>query len=102
VDNTHPIAYGYDDTVPAFRVGTGFYEPTTSPGVNVGTYATPARISGYISEEQADVANGAASIEAHGVGRGNVVLFMDNPNFRAFWYGTNGLMLNAIFFSEIY
>jgi len=27
---------------------------------------------------------------------------MDNPNFRAFWYGTNGLMLNAIFFSEIY
>ena len=102
VDNTHPIAYGYDDTLPAFRVGTGFYEPTMSPGVNVGAYATPARISGYISEEQADVANGAASIEAHGVGRGNVVMFMDNPNFRAFWYGTNGLMLNAIFFSEIY
>ena len=102
LDTTHPIAYGYSDTEAVFRVGTGFYEPSKQPGVNVGHYATPARISGYISEEQAEIAGGAASIEAHRVGRGHVVMLMDNPNFRAFWYGTNGLMLNAIFFSEIY
>ena len=102
LDTTHPIAYGYSDTEAIFRVGTGFYEPTKQPGVNVGHYADPARMSGYISEEQAEVAGGAASIEAHRVGRGHVVMLMDNPNFRAFWYGTNGLMLNAIFFSEIY
>ncbi|WP_245846046.1 M14 family metallopeptidase [Longibacter salinarum] len=101
LDSTHPVAYGYSDTEAVFRVGTGFYEPSKKPGVNVGTYATPARISGYISEEQAEAANGAASIEAHDVVRGNVVMFMDNPNFRAFWYGTNGLFLNAIFFSEL-
>ena len=102
LDNTHPIAYGYDDTEAVFRVGTGFYEPTKQPGVTVGTYGTPARLSGYISDDQADVAAGATSIEAHRVGAGHVVMLMDNPNFRAFWYGTNGLMLNAIFFSEIY
>jgi hypothetical protein len=60
------------------------------------------RLSGYLSEEQMEVAQGAASIEAHRVGGGNVVLFMDNPNFRAFWYGTNGLFLNAILFRDLY
>jgi len=28
-------------------------------------------------------------------------LFTDNTNFRAFWYGTNKLLMNAIFFGEI-
>jgi hypothetical protein len=103
VDPTHPVAYGYDASVPVFRTGTTFYEPSTQPGASVGTYnATTPRLSGYISDDQAEKARGAASIEAHRVGDGNIVLFMDNPNFRAFWYGTNGLMLNAIFFSEIY
>jgi len=26
---------------------------------------------------------------------------MDNPNFRAFWYGTNGLFLNAVHLGQI-
>ncbi|EJF10172.1 hypothetical protein [Pontibacter sp. BAB1700] len=25
----------------------------------------------------------------------------DNPNFRAFWFGTNKLFLNSIFFGQI-
>jgi hypothetical protein len=29
-------------------------------------------------------------------------MFMDNPNFRAFWYGSNGLFLNAITFRTLY
>ena len=103
VDPTHPIAYGYDESVPVFRVGTGFYAPSTAPGTSVATYDDESpRLSGYISDAQREAAQGAASIEAHGVGRGTVVLFMDNPNFRAFWYGTNGLFLNAILFRDLY
>jgi hypothetical protein len=26
---------------------------------------------------------------------------MDTPNFRGFWYGTNGLFLNAVHFGQI-
>ena len=102
LDTTHPVAYGYDETVPVFRVGTGFYDPSDEPGASVGTYdsETP-RLSGYLSDDQAEKARGAASIEAHEVGGGQVVLFMDNPNFRAFWYGTNGLFLNAVYFGQI-
>jgi len=35
------------------------------------------------------------------MGNGRIVSLVDNPNFRAFWYGTNKLMMNAIFFGRI-
>ena len=35
------------------------------------------------------------------MGKGLVILFTDNTNFRAFWYGTNKLLMNAIFFGDI-
>jgi hypothetical protein len=34
-------------------------------------------------------------------GRGAVVRLADDPNFRGFWYGTNKLYLNAIFFGPL-
>ena len=102
LDTTHPVAFGYEESVPVFRVGTGFYDPSDEPGASVGTYdASSARLSGYLSDDQAEQARGAASIEAHEVGGGQVILFMDNPNFRAFWYGTNGLFLNALHFGQL-
>jgi hypothetical protein len=35
------------------------------------------------------------------LGKGKVTVFTDNTNFRAFWYGTNKLMMNAIFFANL-
>lgn len=102
LDPTHPVAYGYEETVPVFRSGTDFYDSSDEPGASVGTYheAEP-RLSGYVSHEQLEQLRGAASIEAHEVGGGEVILFMDNPNFRAFWHGTNGLFLNAVLLGQI-
>jgi len=34
------------------------------------------------------------------LGKGKVIVFTDNTNFRAFWYGTNKLLMNAIFFGK--
>ena len=34
------------------------------------------------------------------VGKGRVVMFADNPNFRGTAYGTNRLFLNSIFLSD--
>ena len=34
------------------------------------------------------------------MGSGRVMVFTDNTNFRAFWYGTNKLLMNAIFFGD--
>ena len=57
-------------------------------------------LSGYVSEEQYEHLGGTATIVARGFGGGNVILFMDNPHFRAFWYGTNSLFLNAVFLGD--
>lgn len=97
LDPTHPVAYGYDESVPVFHSGTTFYDPRAS----VGTYAAMnACLSGYVSDEQLEQLRGAAAIEAHEV-EAQVVLFAPNPDFRAFWHGTNGLFLNAVFFGQI-
>ena len=39
----------------------------------------------------------SASLIVSSLGRGRVIMFADNPNFRGAWYGTNKLFLNALF-----
>ena len=98
LDTTHPLAFGYDRVTPLFRNHEIFFEPSATPGATVARYTESPLLSGYISPKRhAELANTAALI-ARRQGDGAVVLFADNPNFRAFWYGTNGLFLNAVFF----
>jgi hypothetical protein len=101
LDPTHPVAFGYNASVPVFHSGTTFYDPSTEPGASVGVYADDPRLSGYVSDERLDQLRGAAALEAHEAGEGQVILFAFNPNFRAFWYGTNRLFLNAVFFGQV-
>ncbi|MGH9338348.1 MAG: M14 family zinc carboxypeptidase [Acidobacteriota bacterium] len=102
VDATHPIAYGYDSHVAFFRDHTNFFEISKTAGATVARYTDDPLLSGYISREKLQDLKGTAAIIAREVGEGRVVLFADNPNFRTFWYGTNGLFLNAIFFGRVF
>ncbi|MEM8488694.1 MAG: M14 metallopeptidase family protein [Bacteroidota bacterium] len=102
LDTTHPLSYGLRDTIPLFRRGTSFYEPATTPGVNVGVYTTTPLLSGYVSEPQLKNMAGSAALVAMNKGRGSIIAFADNPNFRAFWYGTNRLFVNAVFFGNAF
>ena len=98
LDTTHPLAFGYGDQAPLFRNHEIFFEPSATPGATVARYTSSPLLAGYISpKRQGELADSAALI-ARRQGAGAVVLFADNPNFRAFWYGTNGLFLNAVFF----
>lgn len=102
VDQTHPLAYGLDATLPVFRNSNRFFEPSETPGTNVAVYTESPLLSGYISEEKLMLAPNSAAVVANRMGRGRVVAILDNPNFRAFWYGTNALFLNAVFFGGSY
>jgi len=102
LDNTHPIAYGYQRTLPVFRNNEIFYELSTADAANVGRYTTKPLMSGYISDEMNKEIKNSASIIARNVGSGSVILFADNPHFRAFWFGTEGLFLNAILFGKAF
>ena len=102
LDQTHPLAYGMASTIPIFRNRSSFHEPAERPGTNVAVLTDSPLLSGYISEEKLETAPGSAVLVATRSGRGHVILFMDNPNFRAFWWGTNGLFLNAVFLGSTY
>ena len=102
MDNTHPIAYGYNDTHPVFRRGTAFFKLSEASAANVARYTSSPLISGYIAEEKLSELKNTASIIAKKQGSGRIILFADNPAFRAFWYGTHGLLMNAVFFGQAF
>jgi len=98
LDTTHPVALGLPERLPVFRTHERFYEPSGRPGRDVAVYDEAAPLlSGYLSRPRREQARGAAAVVAEERGRGEVILIMDDPNFRAFWYGTNRLFLNAVF-----
>lgn len=101
LDLTHPIGYGYNrEEMTVFRNSNSFMKPADNP------YATPLRYtnsplaSGYISDDNLELMGGTASIIVSSYGSGKVISFADNPAFRAFWFGTNKLLMNAVFFGN--
>jgi len=102
LDTTHPLAFGYGDMAPVFRNHELFLQPSKTPGATVARYTSSPLLSGYISSRRLAELKGTSALIARRSGNGSVVLFADNPNFRAFWYGSNGLFLNAIFFGKAF
>jgi hypothetical protein len=67
----------------------------------VAVYRTEPLLSGYVSAARLAEIGGRDALRATRLGSGTVILMADNPNFRAFWYGTSKLYLNAILFGPI-
>ena len=102
VDRTHPLSYGYaNNTLPVFRRGTTFLEPTKNPYATPLIYTSRPLLAGYISSQNLSQLRNSASTIAGRQGNGQVILMTDNPTFRAYWYGTQKLLANALFFSPI-
>lgn len=98
-DITHPLLYGYyKKNIPVFRGNRIFLEKSTNPFANPIVYTDSPLLSGYISDENLDYLKGTSAAGVSNYGRGKVIGFTDNLNFRAFWYGTNKIFMNAIFF----
>ncbi len=101
-DRSHPINFGYkNDKVSLFRNTNVYIEPDKNSYNNPIQYTSQPLQSGYISEENLELIKGSVPFKVQRLGKGRVVLFTDNTNFRAFWYGTNKFLMNAIFFGKI-
>lgn len=102
LDRSHPIGYGYkNNTLPLFRNTNIYIEPNKNSYNNPIQYTSNPLLSGYISEENTELIKNSVPFQVNRTGKGRVIVFTDNTNFRAFWYGTNKLLMNAIFFGEI-
>lgn len=102
VDITHPLAFGYTSReLPVYRNHSIFMAPSADPFSTVVKYIENPLLSGYIHPDNLKAIGGTASLISSSLGRGNVIMFADNPNFRGMWYGTNKLFLNAIFLGNL-
>lgn len=102
LDRSHPINYGYkNDKLALFRNTNVYIEPNKNSYNNPIQYTDKPLLSGYISEENLELMKGSVPFQVKKVGKGRVIIFTDNTNFRAFWYGTNKLLMNAIFFGKM-
>ncbi|MEP3389407.1 MAG: zinc carboxypeptidase, partial [Reichenbachiella sp.] len=102
IDLTHPIGFGFfDKSLPIFKKGTQFMELAKNPYAQPAHYTSNPLMAGYISEENLKLIPDSPSIGLSAYGKGMIIAFNDNPNFRAYWYGTQRLFLNALFFGGI-
>ena len=101
LDRSHPIAFGYKNkSLPVFRNTTLFVEADKNSYNNPIKYTASPLLSGYISLPNLELLKNTVPFKKAKLGRGNILYFTDNTNFRAFWYGTNKLLMNAIFFGD--
>lgn len=98
-DRSHPINFGYtDESLSLFRNTTLFVKADSTSYRNPIQYTKNPLQAGYISKINLKALSESRPFVHQSSGRGEVILFTDNTNFRAFWYGTNKLLMNAIFF----
>jgi len=102
LDLSHPLAFGLKRSkMPVFRDGEVFMEKSKNPYASPLVYTANPLMAGYLNRKYTDIVKGTAGIVVSGSGAGRVIYMADNPNFRAHWYGTNRLFLNAVFFGNL-
>jgi len=97
LDNTHPLAFGYDNNYFTLKLRSKVY-PYLSKGWNVGIVENnSAHIAGYMGSRVKKELKNALIFGVQDMDKGNVTYLGDNPLFRAFWYNGNVLFGNAVF-----
>jgi Zinc carboxypeptidase len=100
IDQTHPLMYGYkQNTMSVFKDNSIVFEKNKDPYSAPMYYTEKPLVSGYLTKAKEKLIKGNPCIIANTVGAGKVISLADNPNFRAFWYGTNKIFLNSLFFN---
>lgn len=103
LDNTHPLGYGYTRTALAsHRSGLLAFTPPKNPYATIVKIADEPLLSGFASKENQQQLAGNAMLVAERLGKGSVIVFSNDPNFRGYFYGTEKLFMNSLFFSKLF
>ncbi|NNF52722.1 MAG: zinc carboxypeptidase [Gammaproteobacteria bacterium] len=101
LDVSHPLGFGFHSrSLPVFHRGTEWVAASANPFENVAVYAEEPLLAGYASQKNIEQLANSVSVRQTRLGRGSVILFSDIPAFRAYWFGTSRLWLNALFFGS--
>ena len=102
IDKSHPVNYGIESNkLPLFRNSNVYMSRSDQSFNNPINYSDNPLMSGYISKENLSLLKNSVPFKLIKLGKGKIILMSDNTNFRAFWYGTNRILLNMLFHSNI-
>jgi hypothetical protein len=99
LDPTHVLAAGSTGEVGAMVSGSRIFTPLTlDRGTNVGVYAPLSRLvmSGIVWEEARPQLASKAFLMHQPLGRGRIIAFAEDPNFRGYAEATQLLFMNAV------
>ncbi|MHA6281149.1 M14 family metallopeptidase [Salinimicrobium sp. CAU 1759] len=100
MDNTHPMAFGYNDTYLSLKLSQDSYS-LLNDGFNVGyLQETPRIVAGFVGSEAKEKIKNSLTFGVEPMGEGSFVYLVDNPLFRAFWQNGKLLFVNSIFFVD--
>ncbi len=99
VDLTNPLLYGYySSKLPMFKSNNLFMEKAKGPYANPLVYGSSPMMSGYMSKRNYPKFKNSSGIGIAAIGRGRVIGFTEDLAFRAYWFGTNKMLMNAIYY----
>ena len=102
IDKSHPINFGIEsNSLPLFRNSNIYMAKDEQSFNNPILYTSDPLMSGYVSEENLFLLKKSSPFKLVRKGKGKILLMTDNTNFRAFWFGTNRILLNMLFHSSI-
>ncbi|MCZ8355137.1 MAG: M14 family metallopeptidase [Cyclobacteriaceae bacterium] len=100
-DLTNPLLYGYgNNKIPVFKGNNLYMEKSKNAYGNPLVFTANPLMSGYISKQNYAKIKEASVIGIGTLGQGRIIGFTDNLCFRAFWFGSNKILANAIFFGN--
>ena len=102
IDLTHPVAYGItEEKIPILRDDDLMIERGRNPYAYPLVYTNTPLLAGYIPDRKEEALRNTAAVGVTKSGKGTIIVFTDNPNFRAYWYGTNKVFMNSLFYGQL-
>ncbi len=96
VDNTNPLAYGYNQEYFTLKLGNDAYEYLENGNV-VYLEKNMTPVSGFAGSEAQKKINETLVFGVENIGHGQVIYMVDNPIFRGFWENGKLFFANALF-----
>jgi len=102
LDITHPLCYGYlKEDLAITKRGTSVAMPLGIKYSEPVKFDSQPYISGWVSEENLDRIKGAPVVSVQSIGKGKLISYHEDLNFRGIWLGTSKLFSNALFFGGV-
>jgi hypothetical protein len=96
-DPHHYLTFGYSGSTPVLVRSNYAFEPDPELAAPFAFSQTDdIRLAGFAYDDSIERLAGTPFVIVERVGRGKVILFLEDPNFRVYWFGLHRLFLNAV------